>query len=211
MNTEPDPDAAADSPARPPGRVRPKPGERRLQILQTLAAMLQEPGGDRVTTAALAARLQVSEAALYRHFASKAQMFEGLIQFIEQSLFGLINQIVGQEPDPLKQLRAIILMLLGFAERNPGMTRVLIGDALVTEDDRLQNRINQLVDRIEASVKQCFRNALEQGRLPPENDPASRANLVVSFVLGRWLRYAKTGFKRAAAEGLEQQVLLLIT
>jgi TetR/AcrR family transcriptional regulator len=200
---------AADASTR--GRGRLKPGERRVQILQTLAAMLQEPGGDRVTTAALAARLQVSEAALYRHFASKAQMFEGLIAFIEQSVFGLINQIVGQESDPLKQLRSIVLMLLGFADRNPGMTRVLVGDALVTEDDRLQARINQLVDRIEASLKQCFRNAIEQGRLPPENDPAARANLVLSFVLGRWLRFAKTGFRRAPAEGLEHQVLLLIT
>ena len=211
MDTSADPSDAPDQEARPRGRVRPKPGERRLQILQTLATMLQEPGGDRVTTAALAGRLGVSEAALYRHFASKAQMFEGLIQFIEESVFGLINQIVGSEPDPLKQLRSIVLMLLGFAERNPGMTRVLIGDALVSEDARLQNRINQLNDRIEASVKQCFRNAIEQGRLPPENDPASRANLVVSFVLGRWLRFAKTGFKRPPAEGLEKQVLLLIT
>jgi TetR/AcrR family transcriptional regulator len=193
------------------GRARPKPGERRLQILQTLAQMLQEPGGDRVTTAALAGRLEVSEAALYRHFASKAQMFEGLIGFIEQSVFGLINQIVAQEPDPLKQLRSIVLMLLGFAERNPGMTRVLIGDALVTEDARLQSRINQLHDRLEASIKQCFRNAIEQGRLPPENDPGARANLLLSFVLGRWLRFAKTGFKRPPAEGLDKQVVLLIT
>jgi TetR/AcrR family transcriptional regulator len=219
MDTETDPQSAPNGPSdgdgstasRQVGRVRPKPGERRLQILQTLATMLQEPGGERVTTAALAGRLEVSEAALYRHFASKAQMFEGLIQFIEQSLFGLINQIVAQETDPLKQLRAILLMLLSFAERNPGMTRVLIGDALVTEDARLQGRINQLTDRIEASVKQCFRNAVEQGRLPPENDAAARANLVISFVLGRWVRYAKTGFKRAPADKLEQQVLLLIT
>jgi TetR/AcrR family transcriptional regulator len=211
MDTESESPESSDTVSRPRGRVRPKPGERRLQILQTLASMLQEPGGDRVTTAALAGRLEVSEAALYRHFASKAQMFEGLIQFIEQSVFGLINQIVEQEPDPLKQLRSIILMLLGFAERNPGMTRVLIGDALVTEDGRLQTRINQLNDRIEASIKQCFRNAIEQNRLPPENDPAARANLVVAFVMGRWLRFAKTGFKRAPSEGLEKQVLLLIT
>jgi TetR/AcrR family transcriptional regulator len=194
-----------------PGRTRPKPGERRLQILQTLAAMLQEPSGDRVTTAALAARLSVSEAALYRHFASKAQMYEGLIQFIEQSLFGLINQIVSQEPDALKQLRSIALMLLGFADRNPGMTRVLIGDALVTEDDRLQERINQLLDRVEASVKQCFRNAIEQGRLPPENEPAARANLMVSFVLGRWMRFAKSGFRRSPVDGTDAQLVLLIT
>jgi TetR/AcrR family transcriptional regulator len=211
MDAEPDTPSSTGPVPRPGSRARPKPGERRLQILQTLASMLQEPGGERVTTAALAGRLEVSEAALYRHFASKAQMFEGLIQFIEQSLFGLINQIVAQEADPLKQLRAIVQMLLGFAERNPGMTRVLVGDALVTEDDRLQSRINQLHDRIEASIKQCFRNAIEQARLPADNDPGARANLVVSFVLGRWLRFAKTGFKRAPAEGLERQVVLLIT
>jgi AcrR family transcriptional regulator len=105
--------AASVTESKPATRVRPKPGERRLQILQMLATMLQEPGGERVTTAALAARLAVSEAALYRHFASKAQMFEGLIEFIEQSLFGLINQIVAQEPDARRQLRSIVQMLLG--------------------------------------------------------------------------------------------------
>jgi len=195
------------SAARPP---RPKPGERRLQILQTLASMLQEPEGDRVTTAALAARLQVSEAALYRHFASKAQMFEGLIEFIESTIFGLINQITAQDDDGLRQLRVIITMLLGFAEKNPGMTRVLVGDALVTEDDRLQNRINQLIDRIEASVKQCFRGAIVRGQLPPDTDPAVRAGVVVAFILGRWLRFAKSGFKRPPTELLGQQIVSLI-
>ena len=167
-------------------RARPKPGERRLQILQTLATMLEEPGGERVTTAALAARLGVSEAALYRHFASKAQMFEGLIEFIESSVFGLINQITSREDDGLRQLRSMVSMLLGFAERNRGMTRVLVGEALVTEDDRLQERINQLIDRIEASVRQAFRDAVSQGRLVPDTDHAARANVVVSFVIGRW-------------------------
>jgi TetR/AcrR family transcriptional regulator len=211
MVPDSDPAVSAEPSGRPTSRVRPKPGERRLQILQTLATMLQEPGGERVTTAALAGRLQVSEAALYRHFASKAQMFEGLIQFIEQSLFGLINQVVAQEPDPLKQIRSILQLLLGFAERNPGMTRVLVGDALVTEDDRLQNRINQLHDRLEASIKQCFRNAIEQGRLPAGTEPAARANLALSFVIGRWLRYAKSGFRRAPLEGLERQAALLVS
>jgi TetR/AcrR family transcriptional regulator len=207
-------DVAAASGSETSARNRPKPGERRLQILQTLAAMLEEPGGERVTTAALAARLGVSEAALYRHFASKAQMYEGLIQFIEQSIFGLINQIIDQEPDPVRQLRAIVVMLLGFAQRNPGMTRVLIGDALVTEDDRLQERINQLLDRVEASLRQCVRNAVEQGALSadgPDGDPAARANLVVSYVLGRWMRFAKSGFRRPPADGSERQVALLIS
>src|SRR5271154_5581335 len=106
-----------------------KPGERRLQILQTLAAMLESPRGEKITTAALAARLEVSEAALYRHFASKAQMFEGLIEFIESTVFGLISQITDHQENGLSQVQAITTMLLNFAERNPGMTRVMIGDA----------------------------------------------------------------------------------
>ncbi len=193
-----------------PKAARPKPGERRLQILQMLAAMLQEPGGERVTTAALAARLQVSEAALYRHFASKAQMFEGLIEFIESTVFGLINQITSAQEDGLRQLRDIIAMLASFAERNPGMTRVLVGDALVTEDDRLQSRINQLVDRIEASLRQSFRVAVAQGNLPPGTDASARAGIVMAFMLGRWLRFAKSGFKRPPAEALEQQMSALV-
>ncbi|MCL4745358.1 MAG: nucleoid occlusion factor SlmA [Burkholderiaceae bacterium] len=192
-------------------RTRPKPGERRLQILQTLATMLEEPGGERVTTAALAARLDVSEAALYRHFASKAQMFEGLIEFIESSVFGLINQITSKDEDGVRQLRAMISMLLGFAERNQGMTRVLVGEALVTEDDRLQERINQLIDRIEASVRQAFRSAIAQGRLAPDTDHAARANIVVSFVIGRWSRFAKSGFRRVPTEHLEKQVAVLLS
>jgi TetR/AcrR family transcriptional regulator len=190
---------------------RARPGERRIQILQTLASMLEEPSGDRVTTAALAARLQVSEAALYRHFASKAQMFEGLIEFIESTIFGLINQINAANGDGLRQLRDIIVMLLGFAERNPGMTRVLIGDALVTEADRLQNRINQLTDRIEASLRQSFRMAAAQGALPAQTDGTARAAVVMAFVLGRWLRFAKSGFKRSPVEALDQQIPVLIT
>jgi TetR/AcrR family transcriptional regulator len=172
--------------------------------------MLQEPGGERVTTAALAARIQVSEAALYRHFASKAQMFEGLIEFIEATVFGLINQIGTQDGDGLRQLRAIVLMLTGFAEKNPGMTRVLIGDALVTEHDRLQQRINQLHDRIEASLRQCFRLAVAQQRLPADTDAAARAGIVLAFVQGRWLSYAKSGFRRRPTDLVEQQIPLLI-
>ena len=134
-------------------------GERKLQILRTLAEMLQDPKGEKITTAALAAKLDVSEAALYRHFASKAQMYEGLIEFIESSLFGLINQITAEQSDGAKQLHAMLAMLLGFAEKNPGMTRVLTGDALVNEDPRLQSRINQLHDKLEAALKQALRVA----------------------------------------------------
>ncbi len=193
-----------------------KPGERKLQILQTLAEMLQEPKGEKVTTAALAAKLDVSEAALYRHFASKAQMFEGLIEFIESSLFGLINKITAEEERGAAQLRAILVMLLGFAEKNPGMTRVLIGDALVNEDPRLQARINQLLDKIEAALKQCLRIAATQAaeNRPVEGaaveDTGSRANLALCYVIGRWHQFAKSGFKRVPGELFERQWPLLI-
>ena len=168
--------------------------------------MLEQPQGERVTTAALAARLQVSEAALYRHFASKAQMFEGLIEFIESTLFGLINQITRDEEDALSQIQQILNLLLTFSERNPGMTRVLVGDALINEDDRLQVRINQLLDRLELSLKQCFRTAMVQEHLPPDTDAGARADLLLSYVLGRWIRYAKGGFRRMPTENAAIQI-----
>jgi TetR/AcrR family transcriptional regulator len=187
-----------------------KPGERKLQILQTLAQMLQDPKGEKITTAALAEKLDVSEAALYRHFASKAQMFEGLIEFIESSLFGLINKITAEEERGGAQMRAILAMLLGFAEKNPGMTRVLIGDALVNEDPRLQVRINQLLEKIEATLKQCLRVAATQageGESPGNggDDVTPRANLLLCFVIGRWHQFAKSGFKRKPAELFDRQ------
>ena len=171
-------------------------GDRKLQILHALAEMLEAPAAEKITTAALAARLDVSEAALYRHFASKAQMFEGLIEFIEETLFGLINKITSEETNGLKQLEAITAMLLGFAQKNRGMTRVLIGDALVHENERLQLRINQLHDRLEATFKQALRFAVSQNELPALPDAAARANLIMSFVTGRWHQFAKSGFKR---------------
>ena len=192
-----------------------KPGARRLQILQVLARMLENPKGEKVTTAALAKELDVSEAALYRHFASKAQMFEGLIEFIEQTLFGLVNKITAEEENGLKQIQAIISSLLSFAEKNSGMTRVLVGDALVNEDERLQARINQLHDRLEATLKQCLRVAATQsapegatGAQPP-GDPGPRANLLLCYVIGRWQQYAKSGFKRLPSELWEKQWPLL--
>jgi len=188
-----------------------KPGARRLQILQVLAKMLENPKGEKVTTAALAKELDVSEAALYRHFASKAQMFEGLIEFIEETLFGLVNKITASEDDGLKQIQAIVSALLGFAETNPGMTRVLVGDALVNEDERLQVRINQLHDRLEATLKQCLRVAATQGAAgtDPAIDPTPRANLLLCYVIGRWQQYAKSGFKRMPSELWEKQWPLL--
>ncbi len=182
-----------------------RPGERKLQILQTLAGMLETPNAERITTAALAAKLDVSEAALYRHFASKAQMFEGLIGFIEETIFGLVNKITGEQRSGLAQLEAILSMLLGFARKNRGMTRVLIGDALVNENERLQARINQLYDRLEATLKQSLRFAAGQGEIPQAVDTAAHANLMLCFVIGRWHLFAKTGFKRDPLEGWSTQ------
>ncbi|MBQ5949582.1 nucleoid occlusion factor SlmA [Massilia sp. ST3] len=186
-----------------------KPGQRKLQILQALASMLEQPKGDKITTAALAARLSVSEAALYRHFASKAQMYEGLIEFIESTVFGLINQISEREEGGVEQAHAILQMLLGFAASNPGMTRVLIGDALVGEDERLQLRMNQFYDKIELACKQALRVAVTQGH-GAEADVAARASLLVSYVTGRWHRFAKSGFKQNPAEGTALQLSLLL-
>jgi TetR/AcrR family transcriptional regulator len=186
-----------------------KPGERRLQILQTLAEMLESPQPEKITTAALAARLQVSEAALYRHFASKAQMYEGLIEFIETTLFGLINKLTGEAGRGLEQARGIAQLLLGFAEKNRGMTRVLIGEALVNENERLQARINQLLDRLEASLKQVLRIAGSQGELAEGSDPGAAANLILAAIQGRWQQFVKSGFKRAPLEMWEAQWGLL--
>ena len=187
-----------------------KPGERKLQILQVLAEMLQHPQGEKITTAALAARLDVSEAALYRHFASTAQMFEGLIEFIEQSLFGIINKVTSEEQNGARQLDTMLSLLLGFAQKNPGMTRVLIGDALVNENERLQARINQIHDRLEASIKQSLRIAASQGGLGVTADPAAHANLIMSFIVGRWQQFAKSGFKREPMEFLDTQKKILL-
>jgi TetR/AcrR family transcriptional regulator len=182
-------------------RKRPKPGERRIQILQALAQMLENPQGDRVTTSALAAKIQVSEAALYRHFASKAQMFDGLIAFIEQSIFGLINQIITRDENGMNQIKEIACLLLGFAEKNPGMTRVLLGDSLFQEDARLQERINQLLERVEASLKQSFRIMQTQQNLDWEPEEISRrSSLIMAFVVGNWHRFARSGFKKSPME-----------
>ncbi len=187
-----------------------KPGERKLQILQTVAQMLEQAKVEKITTAALAARLDISEAALYRHFASKAQMFEGLIEFIEQTIFGLINKITQEEKSGSKQLEAILAMLLGFAQQNRGMARVLIGDALVNEDERLQQRINQLLDRIESTLKQSLRMAATQGEMGDAVDVGAHANVLVCFVIGRWQLFAKSGFTREPLSQWSAQRAILL-
>ncbi|HQR52543.1 MAG TPA: nucleoid occlusion factor SlmA [Burkholderiales bacterium] len=177
-----------------------RPGERRKQILEVLAEMLERPSPGKITTASLAARLDVSEAALYRHFASKAQMFEGLIEFIEETIFALANRISVEETSGTKQLERLVSMLLAFAQKNRGMTRVLIGEALVHENERLQLRINQLHDRLEATIKQALRFAASQRETRIEFDAAAQANLIMSYVVGRWHQFARSGFKRDPLE-----------
>lgn len=202
----------AETPAAAPTRKRPKPGERRVQILQALAAMLEQPGAERVTTAALAARLEVSEAALYRHFASKAQMFEGLIDFIEQSVFTLVNQILEREgASGSQQAARILTLLVQFAERNPGMTRVMVGDALVYENERLQQRMNQFFDKIEATLRQVLRGAAAaDGSATPSVDAQVRAAALTAFVVGQLQRFARSGFRRAPSEHLEATIALIV-
>ncbi len=205
------PDSPAAQDAAAPVRKRPKPGERRVQILQALATMLEQPGADRITTAALAARLDVSEAALYRHFASKAQMFEGLIEFIEQSVFSLVNQIMEREPAGSAQAAKMVGMLLQFAEKNPGMTRVMVGDALVFENERLQQRMNQFFDKIESTLKQSLRLAADSDGSPtPSVDAQVRASLLTAFVVGRLQRFARSGFKRVPSEHLEASLARML-
>jgi TetR/AcrR family transcriptional regulator len=187
-----------------------KPGERKLQILQTVAGMLEQPKGEKITTAALAAKLDISEAALYRHFASKAQMYEGLIEFIEQTVFGLANKITTEEASGLKQAESLIAMLLGFAQKNRGMTRVLIGDALVNEDERLQARINQFLDRIEATLKQSLRISATQSELPADADAGALANVLLCYVIGRWQLFAKSGYARDPMAQWPQQAGILL-
>src|SRR4051812_24604675 len=178
-DAQPEPTDDPTDSAAAPARKRPKPGERRVQILEALATMLEQPGAERITTAALAARLDVSEAALYRHFASKAQMFEGLIEFIEQSVFTLINQIAEREPAGTTQAAKTVAMLLQFAEKNPGMTRVMVGDALVYENERLQQRMNLFFDKVEAALRQSIKAGAEgDSSATPTADAQVRASLL---------------------------------
>ena len=182
-------------------RKRPKPGERRLQILQALAFMLEQPDAERITTAVLARQLGISEAALYRHFASKAQMFDGLIEFIESTVLGLVQQITDQQPDPREQARRLVWGVLQFAEKNPGMCRVMVGDALVHEKPRLNERMALFFDKLESALKLRLREAQHP-------DPAGVAALLIDTVSGRLQRYARSGFKRLPTA--EPQALLAL-
>ena len=185
-------------------------GERKLQILQALAQMLEEPRGEKITTAALARRLSISEAALYRHFASKAQMFEGLIEFIESSVVDVINQINEKEENGLLQTQSVSMLLLNFAARNPGMTRVMIGDALVNEDSRLHLRMNQFFDRVELTLRQCLRLAVVQGQTK-EEWVTVKSNLMMSYIIGKLFRFVKTQFKENPTGGMQEQINFILS
>ena len=173
-------------------------GERRLEILKALAQMLEQPKWGKITTAALAAKLDVSEAALYRHFASKAQMYEGLIEFIESSVFTVANKIAQDEADGRKQASKLVEMLLAFAEKNPGMVRVMTGDALVGEHERLQARMNQFFERFESTLKQSL-------RVGSDGDAAGRAGALSRYALGCLHQYAKSGFAKKPTESFSAQ------
>lgn len=192
-------------------RQRPKPGERRLQILETLATMLELPGSERVTTSALAARLGLSEAALYRHFASKAQMFEALMDFIEESVFTLVQQISEREAEPVARVKKLVVMLLQFAEKNRGLTRVMVGDALVFENERLQSRMNLFFDKWEALLKQALRGAAAAHGSPTATvDAQVHAAVIMAFMVGRLHRFSRSGFRRLPSEHLEASLAALL-
>ena len=179
-------------------------GERRLEILRALAQMLEQPKWGRITTAALAEKLEVSEAALYRHFASKAQMYEGLIEFIESSVFTLANKITAGEPEGRRQAEQLLEMLLAFAEKNPGMVRVMTGDALTGEHERLQVRMNQFYERFESTLKQAL-------RVGSDADAGGRASALLRYAIGCLHQFAKSGFTKKPGESFSGQKRYLLS
>jgi TetR/AcrR family transcriptional regulator len=187
--------------------ARPRRGERRQIILETLAHMLEKNQGEHITTAQLARAVGVSEAALYRHFASKAKMFEGLLEFIEETLFTRINKIIAEESRAEARVQNILFLLLGFADKNPGMARLLYGDVLVGETERLRQRVVQIYERIETQLKQILREAeaSENLRVPI----ADTAALLLAVVEGSITRYVRSEFQSSPVAGWDQQWDLL--
>ena len=182
---------------------------RRAQILQALASMLQTNPGQRITTAKLAAHVGVSEAALYRHFPSKARMFEGLIEFIEETLFSRINKIINEEKDTATRCQLILHLILGFAEKNPGITRILNGDALMGEQDRLRQRIAQLFERLETQLKQVLRERkLREGKTLPAEEGII-ANMLICFADGRINQFIRSEFTKKPTDNFSEQWQLI--
>lgn len=184
---------------------------RAQQILETLAHQLETNPGEHITTAALAKAVGVSEAALYRHFPSKARMFEALIEFIEDTVFGLVTRILAEQSTATARCEKILGVLLGFSARNPGLSRILVGDALTGENERLRQRITQFYDRLETQLKQILREAESKNELPVGNPSAASANLMLAVVEGRMNQFVRSGFKQSPLERWDQQWALLAT
>ena len=178
---------------------------RKDRILQALAHMLEAKPGERITTAALAREVGVSEAALYRHFPSKAKMFEGLIEFIEKTLFQRVSQILSEEGTAIVRCEKILALLLTFCDKNPGMTRILTGDALVGETDRLRHRITQFFNRLESQLKQILRESQIRENLKTTISPSAMANLLMAVCEGRLIQFVHSEFEKSPLENWELQ------
>ena len=181
-----------------------KSGSRRQEILQCLAHMLETEIGGRITTASLAKEVGVSEAALYRHFPSKAKMFEGLLEFVEDSLFSRINLIANEDKSAIEKTQLIVSLLLGFAQKNPGICRLMTGDALIGEQERLRERVVQMFDRIETQIKQIIRNS-RMAQRSDHLDSAIVANAILAMAEGKIQQYVRSGFKRLPLENWDAQ------
>ena len=190
--------------------MSPKKSQRRQQILEALAQMLEANPGDRITTAGLARQVGVSEAALYRHFPSKSKMFEGLIEFIEDTLFSRIGLILNEEPTAARRCEKMLLLLLTFTDRNPGITRILTGDALAGETERLRTRVAQLFDRFETQLRQVIREAEMREGLRPRIALPAAANLLMAAAEGRISQYVRSNFQRSPTSDWQEQWDLLI-
>jgi len=186
-----------------------KPGTRAQEILQALARMLEKSGGGRITTAALAAELGVSEAALYRHFPSKTRMYEGLIDFIEDTVFARVRGIISDEPNSVNQCYRILSLVLAFAEKNPGITRILNGDALTGETDRLHDRIAQFFDRLESQLKQILREAEIRDGLKLQVPVSTAANLMLCSADGKISQFVRSQFKTPPTKDWQEQWQLI--
>jgi len=184
-------------------------GQRREQILQVLATMLEQHPGGRITTAALAEQVGVSEAALYRHFPSKARMFEGLIVYIEDSLFTRISKITADGGPTMAQCEKILYLVLAFAEKNPGISRILNGDALAGETERLRVRVSQIMDRLETQLRQVLRDAEVKEGLRTQVTVTSSAGVLLAYVEGRISQYVRTDFRLLPTANWQEQWQLL--
>ena len=182
---------------------------RREEILQALAKMLEYQPGTRITTAKLAAEVGVSEAALYRHFPSKAKMFDGLIEFVEDAIFSRVSLILGEESQARGQIAKVLQLLLTFTERNPGITRIFNGDALAGENERLRSRVVQFYDRLETQLKQILREAEIREGLRTQITANSTANILIAAAEGRIGQFVRSDFKRLPTENWEEQWQLL--